>query len=127
MGVHNRPAVGANHVNVCVSSFLSVAAIETSKAGKRKDKTYESTNTKRPPARTRTATVPVVRGTGTGESWPPGIPKPSKLKGHEFRPASPAISDRTLLDKGAVGDKQLRRQSAGKEDIQAVKDKKENR
>lgn len=129
MGVQHRPVAGASPaVNVCVSSFLSGAAIETSKAGKREDKTCESTNTKRTHPRTRTATVPVVRGTGTGEGWPPGIPKPSKLKGHEPRPASPAISDRTLLDMEAGGDKRLRQQSApGKEGVPAAKVKKENR
>jgi hypothetical protein len=95
---------------------FSEAAIETSKAGKRRGRTFESTNPKR--TRARTATVPVVRGTGTGEGWPPGIPKPSGLKGH----------DSTLPDKEAGGDEQRCRQSApGKEDIRAVKVRKENR
>lgn len=95
---------------------FSEAAIEPSKAGKRRGRTYESTNPNRIPAQTRMGTVPVVRGSGTDGGWPPRIPKPSGLKGHDdSRATSLAISDQTrstLPDKEAAGDDQRRRQGA---------------
>ena len=111
-------------------SFLK-AAVETSKAGKVTGKIYTSTNPNRIPAQTRIGTVPAVRGTGTDGGWPPGIPKPSRLKEHDFRATSPAISDQarsTLPDKEAWGGNQQQQQSASeKEDPKALKLIKENR
>ena len=110
---------------------FSEVAIKISKAGKRMGRTYESTNPNRIPAQTRIGTVPVVRGTGTDEGWPPHIPKPSRFKGHDFRATSPAISDQTrstLPDEETGGDNQRRRQSApGKEGVPLPKVKKKNR
>ena len=106
--------------------LFSKAAIEASKAGKRTVKIYESTNPNRIPAQTRMGDVPVVRGTGTDGGWPPHIPKPSGLKGHDFRATSPATSRSTLQGKEAGSDNQRRQQSAsGKEDVRALKFEKE--
>jgi hypothetical protein len=91
---------------------FSKAAVESSK---RRGKTYESPNPNRIQTNARTATVPVVRGTGTSKGWPPHIRKSSGLKGHDSRPASLAISDQTMFtlpDKEVEGDKQQLRQSA---------------
>lgn len=99
MGVQYRPVAGA--IGMCMSHhFRSDEAIEISNAGMHRGRPTQSPNF----ARARTATVPVVRGTGTGEGWPPHIQKSSGLKGQDYQPCSPIYT--SYLDyQGGWGDK----------------------
>lgn len=99
MGVQHRPVAGS--IGMCISHHSrSDAVIEISKAGKHR----RATENTKPGRRARTATVPVVRGDGTGKDWPPHIRKSSELKGKYYQPGSPN-STSTLLSKEAGGDK----------------------
>ena len=105
MGAQQRPVAAVNIRNrMCMSHHSRPdAVIETSKAGKHRVRPDESTKSARTQTATKTATVPVVRGNGTGEGWPPHIRKSPGLNRHDYWPSSPATSTSTLSSKEAGG------------------------